>query len=169
MIKKIKWVKNLCSDKGDIILNDPVVKRLINILKEKIDNRKRYMTMSGMIDICRKCEEEDGGSCCGKGIEDRYDEFMLIINKLLGCELPEKRYKPDSCFFLRNNGCILAAPHVLCINYVCKKIEDNVSKNQIIRLRYIEGEMITIIFKLREYLMKLITSHVYGINKKDLI
>jgi len=155
VINRITWAEGIYSDAGDKILDDPVVKDLIKRLKEKIVERKRQMIICGMRDICKRCEEEEGGSCCGKGLEDRYNEWMLLINKLLGCELPHERYKPDSCFFLGKDGCVLMAPHVLCINYICKKIENTIPKDKLVKLRNIEGEMIELIFKLHEYLIKI--------------
>jgi len=153
VIKRIKWAENMLRQYREEILKKPEIKGLIEELKRYIEDRKEKMRSCGMIDICRVCEEKEGGSCCGKGIEERYDQFMILLNMLLGCNIPKRRYKEDSCLFLGRNGCILPAPHVLCINYVCKKIENGISKDDLSNLREIEGNMILAIFKLHEELL----------------
>ncbi|HDR15536.1 MAG TPA: hypothetical protein ENN79_08695 [Desulfobacteraceae bacterium] len=54
----------------------------------------------GVSALCRMCDREQGGSCCGAGIELRYDGWLLLVNILLGIELPQNRARPGSCFFL---------------------------------------------------------------------
>ncbi len=139
------------------ILKDDTVTYWLSQLHKYITKREKQLVKSGIAEACKICEEEMGGSCCGKGIENIYDQWMLLINILLGCNLPIQRYKPDSCFFLGERGCILKVPHVLCINYICKKLEQEISKKQLFVLRQIEGEMINSVFYLREYLLKILS------------
>ncbi len=152
MKEKIDLAESILKEYGEEILKRPKIKALIEELKRYIKERKEKMNSCGMIDICRACEEKEG-SCCGKGIEEKYDEFMLLLNMLLGCNIPKERYKEDSCLFLGKNGCILLAPHVLCINYICKKIKEGISKHNLSELRQIEGNIIFTIFNLKEELL----------------
>ncbi|RLB12745.1 MAG: hypothetical protein DRG39_01075 [Deltaproteobacteria bacterium] len=165
IIKRIEQAEKLYAQYGKTISNDETVKDIIAHLEQVIEKRRRCMISCGMTDICRRCDTEEGGSCCGKGIEARYDEWLLLINLLLGCNLPRERYEDNSCLFLGKDGCILKALHVICINYLCKKIEERVSRDDLLRLRDMEGDMIAAIFCLHEYLKRSYSKH--EISEKD--
>jgi hypothetical protein len=42
-------------------------------------------------------------------VEEWYDPVLLLINRLLGADLPERREVPDNCFFLGEKGCKIPA------------------------------------------------------------
>ena len=114
------------------------------------------MLRSGIVDCCRECEEKEGGSCCGAGLERHFSGILLLINLLLGETLPLEREQPSSCFFLSRTGCLLSARHVLCINYVCDKITSRMKPDQLAALRDAEGEEILLLFRVNETLRKLV-------------
>ena len=163
--KKVEYAEDLYNQYGKMILSDIKTKEMILDLEQVTEKRRSLMFLCGIWGICRRCEIDEGGSCCGKGIETRYDEWLLLINLLLGCSLPRKRFDVSSCFFLGKEGCILKAPHVICINYICKKIEEGIIRAELFQLRELEGKMIDIIFKLHEHLMKSYSCN--GIDKKE--
>lgn len=113
------------------------------------------MTKTGIPEICRKCEKDEGGSCCGAGLEDKYDRWLLLVNLLLGIKLPKNRYDTKSCFFLGEGGCLLKARHVICVNYLCKKITDQIDPHKISVLREKEGIELYALFILNERLKKI--------------
>ena len=113
------------------------------------------MLYAGIVELCRECEEKEGGSCCGAGLEKQYSGMLLLINRLLGVTLPNQREEPSSCFFLSSSGCRLVARHVLCINYVCNKITSRIKPDQMAALRKAEGEEILLLFQVNEKLRKL--------------
>lgn len=154
IIKKIKWAEAVYGQYKETILTEKTIKDMAADLKQIIEKRKSYMLLCGVSKLCRECDINEGGSCCGRGMEARYDEWLLLINLLLGCKLPRKRREPNSCLFLERDGCLLKALHVICINYICKKIEVRISKAKLSHLRDIEGHMIATTFGLHEYLMK---------------
>ena len=110
----------------------------------------------GIFEECRHCEEEEDGSCCGRGLENRYSGILLLINLLLGIELPKNRYNPKSCLFLTNKGCSLLARHVICVNYICKKITQNIDAEKIKFLREKEGRELETLFLLNERIRALL-------------
>ena len=111
---------------------------------------KQRMDEIGVVALCRECDQEEGGSCCGKGLENRYDAWLLLINKLLTVDFPRERRQADGCLFLGERGCLLKARHVICINYMCKKITDNIQPSLIHDLREAEGDEINALFMLNE-------------------
>jgi hypothetical protein len=136
-------------------LEDTSIVDLLNKLKKAIHASHSEMTVAGIDKICRECEQEEGGSCCGAGLENKYDWELLLINLLLDVNLPKKRHDPKGCYFLGEKGCLLQARHVICINYVCKKITDLIDSRKLNTLREKEGEELKSLFLLHERIKKM--------------
>ena len=111
---------------------------------------RQTMAEIGVASLCRDCEQKEGGSCCGKGLEDKYSQTLLLINLLLKVRLPSARHDPRSCFFLEKSGCCLTARHVICVNYLCAKITTNISPEKIALLRKKEGVELDLLFLINE-------------------
>jgi hypothetical protein len=109
--------------------------------------------------MCAECEIREGGSCCGAGLEDKYDERLLLINRLLGVELPRRREDARSCWFLSGRGCRLLARHVICVNYVCEKIEKGVEAGRMQKIREKEGAELAGIFRLHQRVTELLQNY----------
>ncbi|MEW6185762.1 MAG: hypothetical protein AB1585_08500 [Thermodesulfobacteriota bacterium] len=154
---KIAWANTFFKREGKRLLKDHPLVDLIEALKAAIHNSRQQMIESGMVDCCRECDEKEGGSCCGAGLERHYSGRILLINLLLGQTLPRSRETPAGCYFLSGKGCRLLAREVLCINYMCKKITTEIKPDQISALKMAEGEEILLLFQLTTLLKKLLT------------
>ena len=152
--EKIAWAEACYQEKGGLFLRDERSVTLLNRLKEAVRASRAAMVWAGVADECRDCEEREGGSCCGAGLEDKYDATLLLINLLLGIRLPKRRSDPSSCLFLGSDGCLLIARHVICVNYLCKKIEDRIDSSKIAVLREKEGVELECLFMLHERIKK---------------
>ena len=148
--EKIAWSRYYYLEFGEALLREKRIADSIETLEGALLACRREMALTGIEDICRKCERDEGGSCCGAGIEDRYDGWLLLINLLLGVKLPDTRLQGNSCFLLGEEGCLLAARHVICINYLCKKLTDQIDHKRIIALREKEGREVSALFTLHE-------------------
>ncbi len=148
--EKIAWAESCFEESGLLFLKEQEIVGLLSQFKSASKVSRQQMDASGVVALCRECDQEEGGSCCGKGLEDRYDAWLLLINRLLGVEFPRERQQADGCFFLGEKGCLLIARHVICINYVCKKITDNIHPSIINDLREVEGREINSLFMLNE-------------------
>lgn len=133
---------------------DREIAGLLTSLREAAARSFTVMTDLGVVTVCMRCEEEEGGSCCGAGIENRYSSVLLLINLLLGNNLPNYRRLPRSCFFLGENGCTLTARHILCINYLCSKIQGMLDHKALATLQSITGKEMDILFALNEAIKK---------------
>ena len=149
---KIRWAQDLHDRLGERLRHAPEINSCVKKLEDAIAGSRHAMSASGLSDICRKCEVEGGGSCCGAGLENRYSARLLLINLLLGTGLPETRYDEGSCFFLGEKGCLLKARHAICVNYVCSKITDQLGPNLLAPLRKKEGIELEVLFRLNEKL-----------------
>jgi hypothetical protein len=120
------------------------------------------MADAGIVAICTACERDDGGSCCGAGLEDRYDGVTLLINLLLGADLPAKRRDPASCHFLGEHGCLLSIRDVICVNFLCQKIETEIPLERIAPMRAREGEQLETLFALHSRISASLTRGADG-------
>ena len=148
--ERIAWAQSCYQDGGGLFLKDEKTAGLLVEFKSAVKASRRRMDTTGVVALCRECDQEEGGSCCGKGLENRYDAWLLLINKLLGVDLPQERRQADGCFFLGEKGCLLMARHVICINYMCKKITNNIQPSVLNALREMEGAEINCLFMLNE-------------------
>ncbi|NLI80977.1 MAG: hypothetical protein GX443_04725 [Deltaproteobacteria bacterium] len=158
ILKKISVARELREAWGGAMAADPRVSGLLMSLKEASRRSGRVMAQLGVVAACARCEELEGGSCCGAGIENRYSPVLLFINLLLGCELPASRRFLNSCFFLGTQGCTLAARHVLCINYLCPALRRMLEPDALALLQGTTGEEMDTIFVLHECIKQKLTA-----------
>ena len=156
IVEKIAWAGRYYRETKDALLGDAAVNNLLDRLEGAIVASHREMTVAGVVAACRHCEEQDGGSCCGAGIEDHYSSLLLLINLLLGARIPGQRPDPSSCWFLEPSGCSLRARHTLCVNYLCAKATKGKDPQNIADLRAREGIELECLFHLQERLNALL-------------
>jgi len=152
--EKIEQARALHDAWAAILRRDDRILALLVRLEWNIRATRQAMRALRVVEACRRCEELEGGSCCGAGIENRYDGFELLINLLLGVSLPDRNTYSDSCHFLQAEGCSLKARHVLCVNYLCTKLEKALSQEDRIALQTLGGEELDTGFALYEAIRK---------------
>jgi len=140
------WADRLCGDAG--------ICELLGRLERNIRASTEAMRVLRVDRACKRCEEEEGGSCCGAGIENHYDPLQLLINLLLHAHLPDRKRFQDSCHFLEVDGCCLKARHVLCVNYLCSKLQQTLSREDMNALQGVIGEELETGFALHEAVRK---------------
>lgn len=148
--EKVAWAERVHTAAGSDLSTDPAIKNLLIEFQMAALASREEMDRSGVAHECRDCVLNESGSCCGKGIENRYSGILLLINRLLGRTLPVKRYDPAGCYFLGEKGCLLLARQVICVNYLCRKITDRISPARIAPLRDREGQELNLLFILNE-------------------
>lgn len=153
---KTDWANEVFDRERHRVLEDQSLVELLDALRNAVHRSRESMLCTGLVALCRECEENEGGSCCGAGLEKHYSANLLFINRLLGVTLPSQRENPSSCFFLSSSGCRLVARHVLWINYVCNKITSRIKPDSLAALREAEGEEILLLFQMNEKLKKLL-------------
>ena len=103
--ERIAWAESCFHVYGDLFLEDERIAALLCEFETAAKVSKQRMDEIGVVALCRECDREEGGSCCGKGLENRYDAWLLLINKLLSVDFPRERRQVDGCFFLGERGC----------------------------------------------------------------
>ncbi len=137
---------------------------LLEMYSPLVDRARRAVAQSqeasrycGVDAICRRCDREEGGSCCGAGIELRYTIPLLVANLLVGVSFPLRRYDERSCYFLVPSGCSLTFRHTLCVNFLCKTIYDALGVEQVVALQHAYGEEVTLTFLLCDAISRHLT------------
>lgn len=144
--KTITTAQKVYSDYAEELKNS--LGHLLEEARHAVEKSRYAYINLGINEICRRCDEEEGGSCCGAGIEDRYTVELLLANMLSGTFPPSSRLNKNSCYFLGERGCVLLFRHILCVNFLCKKLYDMLGTERIIFLQNIIGEEIELTFKL---------------------
>ena len=157
--EKIEQAQDLFETCGDSLRQNPSIGTLLNKLQECIENTQDTMLKLGVVAECKHCEEQEGGSCCGTGIENKYDVELLLANLLLEASLRDQQFSQNSCYFLGEKGCRLTARHVLCVNYICEKLQKKLTREQLIELQTCAGEELDTLFFLHETIKKHIRTH----------
>lgn len=146
---KIALAYHLQENLGQALLQGKEIRSRLLQLDENIEATWKEMVSIGVVRECSDCAVKEG-SCCGAGMENSYSEVLLLINLLLGKSLPGQAYDTNSCYFLGENGCLLRAREVICVNYLCGRIYRAIEKERLVHLQRIAGKELKTLFMLEE-------------------
>lgn len=136
---------------GDELMKDQRINGLISRLEMNLENSRQSMHELGIFRACALCDASaPEGSCCSRGLERKYSPILLLMNLLLGVEMPASRLRADSCYFLGATGCGLRVRHMLCIDYLCPDLEEALGRKLLIKIQTVSGEEIESAFLLQE-------------------
>ena len=148
--EKITIAKELHGRWGEALRADPGICAQLRELSGRVEASSSLCLLSGVARACRLCDREEGGSCCGAGIEDRYTSELLLINLMLGVTLPESRNSANSCHFWGERGCVLPARDILCINYLCLRLQQTIAREKLFQLQEANGLEMELLFTLHD-------------------
>jgi hypothetical protein len=131
---------------------DDTVDRLLAELRAHVAASRESMVAAGLVEACRTCEEQEGGSCCGRGMEVHYDGVLLLINLMLDVDIPTEWRDEKSCLFLGPTGCRLPARDHICVNYLCLKVGDRLTPPAVAEMRRCQGRELDTLFRLADHL-----------------
>lgn len=150
MERKLHNAQQVFECAGNVIGGYPGIEELLGRYGTAVHESWQAMEVHGVVRECTDCAVNGGGSCCGAGIEDKFDVVILIINLLLGVTLPQQRLDPSGCWFLGEKGCLLVARHVICINYMCRRLYDALDRHGIQSVQQAMGQETDLLFMLEE-------------------
>jgi hypothetical protein len=137
-----------------ILSEDERFKSLLESLRQSIKATHKEMVAVGMVNECADCAAIGEGTCCTTRTHLKYDKILLLINLLLGAILPHRAALPGTCHFLAEQGCMLTARHVICVNFLCRRLREKIEHWKLVRVQEVAGEELTTLFMLEEYLKK---------------
>ena len=132
------------------LMQDRQVCALVKGLDLDIEATQSAMVRAGIVNECSDCAISGQGTCCGVRAGYKCDSILLLINLLLGRNLPSVPADAHLCHFLTKQGCALRARHVICINFVCQRLRDVIPHNLLCRVQEIAGRDIDALFVLEE-------------------
>jgi hypothetical protein len=139
---EIRKAKALYRRYGEALLRDKHLAKLLRRYRSSIETTWETMRADGVVEICTVCSGRKAGSCCFKGAELWYDTVLLLINLLLGVELPDSRDISNGCRFVGDRGCRLLARYYFCINYLCPEIKESIEPSRQKNLMAVAGREI---------------------------
>jgi hypothetical protein len=137
--EKVHQARALHRKWGEKFRQQPQVANLLEELRDNIGATWRTMDELGVVETCRSCDAGEGGSCCGAGIDNKFDALLLFINLVFGVSLPDYRRRHGCCYFLTETGCSLKVRLFLCVDYLCPKILERLHHEELIRLQKVSG------------------------------
>ncbi len=120
---RIRCAREIYMRHGDSIMADAHIRKLLRAYKTAIDGTNRLFITTGVVEACSECASKSHGSCCFAGMEENYELVLLLINLLMGCDLPCKADFPEQCLFVGERGCKLYARYSFCVNFFCPRLE----------------------------------------------
>lgn len=146
---KIDLATDLYFRYKDRLLQNTRIQHLLAQLDQDLELSRQTMIDLGIVSACTSCDAASPvGSCCSTGLENKFDAALLLINLLLGIQLPQKTSRPDSCHFLGPMGCLLKARDMICIDYLCPELEKSLGTLGLMRIQTVSGYEIKTIFLL---------------------
>lgn len=141
--KEIKRAKDLYTQYKDRILRDENCVIFLKNYGAAIGKNLETMRNLDIDKSCAMCSETRMGGCCASGIEKWYEHVLLLVNLLMGVDLGKTGEIGGCCMFLGSTGCILAARHSFCVNYMCEDLKNSLSPSSLKILMTRAGEEIS--------------------------
>ncbi|HYA02839.1 MAG TPA: hypothetical protein VEI04_06970 [Syntrophobacteria bacterium] len=141
--EKVQAAHALFARWGKGLHQNPRIRALLERLQREVETSWKTMADLEVVAACKRCDEEEGKSCCGRGFENKFDHYLLLMNLLLEVSLPEHRMRPDDCYFLTRTGCCLKVRLFLCVDFLCPVILSRLSHEALVRLQTVSGNELT--------------------------
>lgn len=122
--EEIAAARSYYEKNGKALAADKTLTRFLELYQEAIEKTNDFMRKAKIHNTCARCASGQGGSCCFEGVEAWYERYLLLINLLLGVEIPGVGAFPGHCRFVGERGCRLVARHAFCANYLCPALQE---------------------------------------------
>jgi hypothetical protein len=156
MEREIKAANQLYLQHHGIWSGEATLLANIDRYRGAISGTYLQMEKLGILKACTDCAGVKPGGCCFKGVEEWYDATPLLMNRLLGVDLPTVREVQEGCLFVGSRGCKLIARHPFCVNYLCPDLMASLTEAQARTLAAISGEELRIGWELEKSIRDLI-------------
>ncbi|MBW1952404.1 MAG: hypothetical protein JRI66_04870 [Deltaproteobacteria bacterium] len=142
ILNEISRAKLLWDRFGEAILQERQIGLSLKRYQEAINHTAKLNRRLGISTACAVCAREGSGSCCFPGVENQYDRLLLLLNLLLGVQLPDSQEIFGKCFFLGPQGCKLMARHYYCQRFLCPELQERLGSVRCCRiLEAVEAEL----------------------------
>jgi hypothetical protein len=154
--EKIELADQMFANLKSSLSGDSQISILVNRLHNDLECSCQAMFEVDIFNSCAHCDQTaPEGSCCSRGIENKYDLSLLIANRFMGITLPATHARPESCYFLGSGGCQLRVRHMLCIDYLCPELEKRLGHERLVNLQLATAGEVETTFLLCEQIKKM--------------
>lgn len=122
ILMAIQTAHDLVAALQDLVPGIPELRPRLDLYRAAIAANQALHQDLGLAAACAQCATTALGSCCFSGVEHNYDSWLLLLNLLLGVELPHTPIVQGKCFFLGPQGCRLLARHYYCQRFLCPEV-----------------------------------------------
>jgi len=138
--RRLAAARELHAIHGAALYAEVEIGRLLAEYYQAILRSQDMMRREQAFAACAVCAGKDGGaSCCFAGAEEWYGEALLLINLMLGVELPGEGEGGQDCFFNGPQGCRLLAHFAICLNFFCPELSQRLGPDKLAQLRRLVG------------------------------
>ncbi len=127
---------------------DPLLQEGLKALREGLRLSEEAYQATGAYQLCQICALRYPSTCCGKDMELEVSRELLVLNLILGMELPQEPAFSEACFFLGPKGCRLWARPILCRNFFCPWFRENFDLQKLAYLQKIQEKELNSLFNL---------------------
>jgi len=122
-VRDMSAARRLFRQSASALVHEGPLAELLKRYRQAIAQTAKIMHYLGVAAACEHCALKGGGSCCFPGVENKYDNVLLLINYLLGYPPPEAVEIKEKCLFLGKQGCKLLARHYYCQRFLCDDLK----------------------------------------------
>jgi hypothetical protein len=156
--QEIKEARALYSMFGDSLRREREFAEGIQKYAAAISKTYAQMARRGITEACSTCSSKPAGSCCFQGAEEWYDHVTLLINLLMGVEIPGTREVLGGCLFVGSKGCKLFARNAFCVNYLCPNLAASMGEAEKRKLLSVSGKELLCGWELEKSLRRRLAS-----------
>jgi hypothetical protein len=140
--QKISRMEELHARHGDDLKKNASVISSLALIDKHSDKLAAHMLVMKLDHLCTTCASIKGGGCCSSYMEANSSTLLLLINKLHGVNVCRQHTPSADCCFLGKKGCILPIKPIFCLNYNCKHIVDQATREEMSELELLAGELL---------------------------
>jgi hypothetical protein len=116
---------------GSRLRQDAEVSSSLTKLASRLDDLDAAMKDAGFPRKCGACARNTSGGCCDASIAKDAYALLLLVNLLLGARIDRQRERLSCCTFLGEAGCTLRAKPLICWNYNCHEIHEELPVDKV--------------------------------------
>lgn len=144
--------RRLFQEHAPALLHHARIAPLLDRYRQSIDLTASRSLSLGVPASCAACAGR-GCLCCFEGVERQYDEYLLLINHLLGADGQRESAVEAVCHYCGPRGCCLVAKHSFCLNYFCQDVKLALGADSATGLRSVVGAELQCQWELERVLM----------------
>ena len=154
---EIRQARELFAGEGQKLLADDRLRELLKKYEDAIYRTNQTMHDIGIARACASCAASNAESCCFEGAAQWYDRVLLLVNLLMGVDLPSGLGKSGHCCFVGQEGCLLRARYSFCVNYLCPDINSSLGPENVTRFLATAGNELARGWDAEQRVMQLIS------------